>query len=801
MDYKDKVLNLTHNADKKALFEEPLSAMQKEHYYVPHVKKVERITVGDPLLQRVQVALGGEAVAANTLEKTHEEAVEAWVSRSIRLRGKDGGGWNAACREFKVGSLDDPFLLENREDIIMRAMTAYRGQSNSLLVDLIATLTEDEGVSLEMIDSLVLANPNLVLSNPNIFPNFRFKMLHIESITAAARLQNLMRNWELIEPDCLQFFVDFVIENLPICMGGFKTALPAGISLTEPQVVKMASEASLILFNIFTYGSLLEYRSNKAVLQAMTNAGFYNLTMKAISDELLSTIDFAELKVLLGHHIFVEMAARLLALGRLDTDEDIYRFIEHADSLTVSRYAKDLPLRIQSACFKDMVSKPNDYHQWVSYVGRFTKLRDEDYAFLIDNISAFLSKDIEHNVVMGLFDDVTGEIKVRYENEILPILARVKEEQRQREIRNTNREMRRAIEEDYFNFGNIVPVTYSHNETIGDNDIVNAFENEHCVRTIGLLQDIANDQSRTNVINGLESPSLHKTGQLGAGVPEADRIARTEHEALQELVGYLDKHSKDKPGSPLFETLANQLSFVGEKEYAEAVKGIATYWKWFLDQDSDNQLYVDAVVTADDTTMKSDIYMFDRILEHFSDEDMEKYWGRLLTKGAEIIQNDPSKVKVVLLDDWTISGAQLRSGYSRFVGAHTGLASSVEVQLIAASAERITMGIEGLMHAAEGHLYSQEKHVPIVTRAYYLAHRADTMDSEAKGSRITGSHSSVDFGFSNDLQAVAMDDDDNFPLLVNVIRSYRQTDYRPMNVRRLRRIYGIEDRVKNIRRR
>ena len=223
----------------------------------------------------------------------------------------------------------------------------------------------------------------------------------------------------------------------------------------------------------------------------------------------------------------------------------------------------------------------------------------------------------------------------------------------------------------------------------------------------------------------------------------------TEGDALKQLAQFLEKNSSN----PDARSMRENLTFIGEKEYKEAAGGIAEYWKNKLEVEPDLKICALAGLIAKQggytesdgkPQIKSDEYLLDNIIGNFSDDELEKYGGRILTNPADIAQGD--NVGVVLLDDWTISGSQLKGAYSRLLQTNPQLKGRIEIQLIAASNDRVQNGLK--------HYSSQGEVSDIPVRAYYLAHDAHDGAADRSGTHITGYHSSVDFDFEDDISYI-----------------------------------------------
>mgnify|MGYP000881791497 FL=1 len=223
--------------------------------------------------------------------------------------------------------------------------------------------------------------------------------------------------------------------------------------------------------------------------------------------------------------------------------------------------------------------------------------------------------------------------------------------------------------------------------------------------------------------------------------------------------------------------MRENLTFIGEKEYREAAAGIAASWMTSLEADNDLQIYAVAGEIAKlkkatyKNQIKSDEYLLDNILANFTEEDWEKYGDRIIVDRDDIAKMPKENLRVVLLDDWTISGLQICRVYNSLSGQYPELKDSIEVQLIVTSEERIKHGL------ATDWMYSSES-IPV--KAYFLAH--DSIEAE-HGTHITGYHSAVDFDFEVTIKNMvgaarellgADGKDVHMPPGTNIVRPYRK---------------------------
>jgi hypothetical protein len=232
---------------------------------------------------------------------------------------------------------------------------------------------------------------------------------------------------------------------------------------------------------------------------------------------------------------------------------------------------------------------------------------------------------------------------------------------------------------------------------------------------------------------------------LGEGLGSPNESSN-EHEGLGQLADFLKAHA---PNNPMARGMLDSLTFIGEAELHEATAGIAAYWKHFLDNNVNSQLCVVAglSISAERCSccmpthkgmVRSDRYMIERILEHFTEEELDGYRGRLLLGLNHVKMND-KPTKVVLIDDWIISGQQMGHVVSQLKGRRY---NDVEINLIAAPAELIENGF-----------VSNGQRTTV--RSYFMAHTATgAVDPSSGTAYITGTHCSVDRNFARSLQAM-----------------------------------------------
>lgn len=256
----------------------------------------------------------------------------------------------------------------------------------------------------------------------------------------------------------------------------------------------------------------------------------------------------------------------------------------------------------------------------------------------------------------------------------------------------------------------------------------------------------------------------------------------TEIEGLRDLDTFLSfflEITKSHDGSYSFpedaeqaQSILENLTFIGEREYAEAARGLGVLWKNYLDADPKRKLCVLANVSNSDKypgKRKSDDYLRERVFDTFSDEDKQKYAGRIFTELEHIEEDPPEDVRVVLLDDWTISGRQLGRVYRDIEEdpVFRAFIDSIEVNLLVASSDRLENGLLDPDDLSRP---------PVKVKAYYRSHHAEKAKTENKG-HVSGLHSTVNFDFGDTIEKMIKRLDQigipyELPPLASVVRTY-----------------------------
>ena len=254
-----------------------------------------------------------------------------------------------------------------------------------------------------------------------------------------------------------------------------------------------------------------------------------------------------------------------------------------------------------------------------------------------------------------------------------------------------------------------------------------------------LADQLADDkEDRSNIITYIAGADKSLSTKTSEDYYRGDRAELTEYEMLHQLDEFLAKiEALGGKYAVDAQFMRENLTFIGEKEYKEAAAGIAASWKAALEANTDLQICTIAGEIGREK-IKSGEYLLDNILADFTEEDWKKYGGRIIVDRDDIaqVQQKKENLRVVFLDDWTISGMQLKNVYNLLVEQYPEIKDRIEVQLIVANKQRIEKGF--LIDRWMG----DEKRIPL--RAYFSAHEAKTAEN---GAYITGFHSSVDYDF------------------------------------------------------
>lgn len=288
------------------------------------------------------------------------------------------------------------------------------------------------------------------------------------------------------------------------------------------------------------------------------------------------------------------------------------------------------------------------------------------------------------------------------------------------------------------------------------------------------------DDSRTNTFK------YSRTGG-DTRMSEEGSESMTEQEGLIELFemlnDYVDSHlaAADPTLRSRVQSLLTSLNFIGEHEYSNGVKEIGEKWKGFLDEDENRQICVPTLISHSQKykDTKSDEYFKDRILGTFSDEELDKYSGRIVADIADLSAK-PEDILFIMADDWSISGKQMERAFAelrtmRFFNKLLA-AGSVAVHNLIASSERLEDGL------CVSSMLRRKIKLPVYSP--FVSRKSPGAETEV-GGHIAGTHSVVNYDYADIIRngpvrllskkgrSVIL------PALVAVVSPYRYTSYEP----------------------
>jgi hypothetical protein len=314
-----------------------------------------------------------------------------------------------------------------------------------------------------------------------------------------------------------------------------------------------------------------------------------------------------------------------------------------------------------------------------------------------------------------------------------------------------------------------------------------AMETQGFVKQTPNLSEQLADESRANEFTykaGQDALWNHDPGR-------GDRQKLTEHQGLTGLTGFLDRFSDEVASSAdaedqslrgMASSIRENLTFIGQKEYDEAAKGVADYWKHYLLQDPKRMLAVIPRSQREGRGRKSDSYFLETVLDNFNEQERKQFAGRIVNDIRKL-NSEPGDTKVILPDDWSISGEQMNARIIELSlqapEAYEKYKDSMEANLIVADKHKLDEGIQYYEQSTDSDL-KPARYLP--TKAYFQAHQPKEAIAPF---HITGVNSSVDYLFEEQIGTMVRrlnkihkdrgePADTEMPPLTNIIRAYRQ---------------------------
>ena len=285
----------------------------------------------------------------------------------------------------------------------------------------------------------------------------------------------------------------------------------------------------------------------------------------------------------------------------------------------------------------------------------------------------------------------------------------------------------------------------------------------------------AQDASRDNLMVYVKADNYLGTETSDPSFMKS-RYKTTEYEAINDFVQFIEttKHYLPDYMEYCAKELIDELAFLGMPELNFAANALAKRLRRHLEVDN-KPVYIDVGNSLSQcrtkNKMKSSQYILSLVLSKFPDDEFEEYKGRLKVYSGRGEIDKSSKI--LFLDDWIVSGDQIKERIAGFEVDNNPGAHKVSVLVMAASSKYIDNGI------GADPLWGKATY-PV--EAYY---RLKNDHNDWGVSRVTGIHSSTDRTFGcevDDIAYLAIDggilkgeriDRLTLPALVNIVRPYR----------------------------
>lgn len=265
------------------------------------------------------------------------------------------------------------------------------------------------------------------------------------------------------------------------------------------------------------------------------------------------------------------------------------------------------------------------------------------------------------------------------------------------------------------------------------------------------LTEMANDSSRANIVTRDYS--------------EEEPVPVTEQEVLLQLTEALDTFIEEGPDGDLKAdvlSIKDSFNFIGERELNRGCEIIGGDWASYLEANKEAQIVIVPGVSAWQGCAKSDALVLEKILDSIQEthpELIERILGSLSEASAS-----PENVRVIVVDDWTLSRKQMSATLKRFARANkdSPYLGRLETNFVIALPEMITEGFMPLEVTHEPHMLEEDEayvfeNTLSVKSAYVAKPRISSDDPENSpvAMHASGSHSTADFGFEETLDRIS----------------------------------------------
>lgn len=270
------------------------------------------------------------------------------------------------------------------------------------------------------------------------------------------------------------------------------------------------------------------------------------------------------------------------------------------------------------------------------------------------------------------------------------------------------------------------------------------------------LRDLQNSEDVRDTIITAQPDTI-----VGINSTGRSKLFFTEKEGLLDLSHFLDvvnqQAGDESTASAFYNTsqkmqklagwMRKELIFLRQQEYDEACLGLAYAWRAYVTQSSEHIINIFAPDTYGDVSNNKS---YDIVLQ-----DIVHTFNRITGNELEVkerLKLSPESwkatdtAKLVVVDDWIISGHTLRTNMQRAITAARNagvptLDSKTEAHVLIARGDYIANGLE---------IPSQdnENTLAFPVKGYFAA---GEIAEAIRGTPISGSHSSVDYNFEGPL--------------------------------------------------
>lgn len=287
----------------------------------------------------------------------------------------------------------------------------------------------------------------------------------------------------------------------------------------------------------------------------------------------------------------------------------------------------------------------------------------------------------------------------------------------------------------------------------------------------------------------------HLGGEVIVELPDGRQGQVSQGDVIRDFYDFLAdvKIAAEKSGNPKatdiaarVDRFAQETVFVTNEQAAEAIHGFANYHASYLAEDPEKQVLL---FVPRNRMEKSQFMVADGILRGVLGTDPELQGRiRIVTEGtnefaAVLQEGNPDKTRIVLPDDWAVTGNYLANDTStlvreirKVVGNGSAYESSIEANLLLARADQLREGGMSYLEKMEGVFGAS----PITLKAYW---RSPSLSSSIyEGPVPTGPWTRVDYGFEVPLREMATflanerHQSVRMPYMASIVRPYHALD-------------------------